>query len=108
MTPPRRLLVSVHTYAIVWDESGLVGRHADNRGSTDKDELLIALDARLPASRQRETLLHEVLHAAWGSTSLRSTGAHEHEEVVVDALAPVLLDALRRNPALVAFLLANR
>jgi hypothetical protein len=53
------------------------------------------------ADERRETLLHEVLHAV---DKAAGTNAGE---IVVNAWAPILLDALRDNPALIALLLAD-
>lgn len=49
----------------------------------------------------RETLLHEILHAVD-----REAGT-EAGESVVNAWAPVILDALRANPEVTAILLAD-
>lgn len=105
MKPPRKIRVGCHRYDVIVDAVGLVGEHAELRGSTVSDSLTIALDGRLPRSVQQETLLHEVLHAAWDTTGASAGPAKDHEELVVSALAPALLGALRRNPRLVAFLL---
>lgn len=51
----------------------------------------------------RDTLLHEVLHACINSVGVKC----KHGERIVAALSPVLLDALRSNPALVTFLLGD-
>ena len=107
MNPPRSIIVGPHPYRVSLDLRGLVGDHAEDRGSTFNETLSIALDGRLPASLLRETTLHEVLHAAWDQTPLKATGAADHEELVIDALAPMILEVLRRNPKLVAFLLGR-
>lgn len=52
---------------------------------------------------QQVTLLHEALHAVWSTTGLRQLDNDLEEQVVV-GLAPLLLDTLKRNPDLVAFL----
>lgn len=51
-------------------------------------------------------MLHEVLHACLYQTCLREmeVWGKNHEEAIVVALAPILLDTLRRNPKLVAYL----
>lgn len=101
--PPATIKVLAHTYTVTVDHTGLI-EHADERGSTVIERLSIAGDGALPPSRLRETLLHETLHAAWFSTALRATPAQEHEELVVDALAVVLVNVLADNPDLVAYL----
>lgn len=52
------------------------------------------------------TLLHEVLHAIWkqGCSADTTLGDGPTEERAVCLLTPILLDTLRRNPALIAYL----
>lgn len=50
----------------------------------------------------RDTLLHEVLHACLFAAAGGMTT--DEEERLVASLTPVLLDTLRRNPGLLAFL----
>ncbi|HXH58456.1 hypothetical protein [Iamia sp.] len=101
---PDNLQVGAHTYRVLVDHDGLVGVHADNRGSTHNETLTIALDGSLAATLQRETLLHETIHAAWDQTALTALEVQEQQEVVVTAFAPVLVAILRDNPKLVAYL----
>lgn len=61
---------------------------------------LILLNSDTPGMH-RDTLLHEVLHA------VDFAAGTEAGEAVVEAWAPVILDALRRNPSFVAYLLAD-
>lgn len=58
---------------------------------------------------QRETLLHESLHAIlWSAGGATLLGLDdEHEERLVTLLSPWLLAMLRDNPAVVEFLLAS-
>ena len=106
MKAPARIKVASHVYAVVTGPVGATAaRHAETRGSTIADDLTIVLAGDLPRSRQRETLLHEVLHACWDESALRShEDACKLEELVVTALSQTLVDVLRRNPKLVAFL----
>ena len=104
MKLPRRLRIGNHRYDVIGDTIGLVGDHAENRGSTVNETLTIAIDARSPLSNQQETLLHEVLHACWDNTAISAHEVDEHQEIVVTALAPPLLAALRANPTLIDFL----
>lgn len=103
--PPRKVYAGNHAYKVTVDKSGIVGDHAENRGSTQNETLSIVLDGRLARSHLRQTLLHEVLHAVWDQTALTATDVQDDQELVVQALAPVLLDVLCRNPSLVEFLL---
>jgi hypothetical protein len=54
-----------------------------------------------PRARVAVTLLHEVVHAIFKIAGL----PNEKEEDTVTRLSPLLLDTLRRNPDLVAYLL---
>lgn len=88
----RSLRVGPHTYTV---RTG--GKHDDAlaadeaNGTHEGDRLRIRVHSRLPESKQREVLLHEVLHACGVD-----------DEAVVTPLAPALLAVLRDNPALVA------
>jgi hypothetical protein len=52
------------------------------------------------------SILHEVLHGVW-----RLAGLHhdlgDHEERIVSSMDAALLDTLRRNPELVAYLIGD-
>lgn len=75
----------------------------ETNGDCHADECLIRLDSTRPPSLVAQTLLHEVLHAVWVFTPLPT----KREEDVVTALSPILLDVLRRNPEVVAFLVGE-
>lgn len=53
------------------------------------------------------TVIHELIHRLWEVTDLGRWLSVRSEELVVDSLAPWLVDTLRRNPALVEWLLAE-
>lgn len=55
--------------------------------------------------RQAVVLLHEVLHALWIATGLQYHISLDESEPVIEALAPALVDTLRRNPDLVLALM---
>lgn len=58
----------------------------------------------------RDILLHEILHGilfAYGLGKTLDLEGDGHEERLVAALTPVLLQALRENPAVVRFLLGT-
>lgn len=70
----------------------------------------IAVSTGQAVSQERDTLLHEVLHALVRANRLHRApfgplGNHDKEELAVALLATSLLDTLRRNPSLAAFLL---
>lgn len=56
-------------------------------------------------SYERDTILHEILHAVIAETGLRAWFSdQDKEEEMVLVLAPALLEVLRENPALVRYL----
>jgi hypothetical protein len=61
----------------------------------------IVLDSRQATDYLAVTLLQEVVHAIFKIAGL----PNEKEEDTVTRLSPLLLDTLRRNPDLVAYLL---
>ena len=101
---PYRYDIEVSTETIDAEavESGMglpgtyAGRHLPSRGKV----LLAEIDS---PDYLAETLLHEVLHAVIFSCGLRDLG--DDEERVVATMTPTLLDTLRRQPELVAYLL---
>lgn len=65
----------------------------------------IGVDPSIPSSKQRHTLMHELLHACWHSAG-RGWDEKEkvsEEEMVRTLTTPVLM-LLRDNPHLVAYL----
>lgn len=88
-------------------------RHSKSDGSIlhgryHPDTSTIMVDPTLNIRLQQETLLHELLHVIVGQTNLASDGGPltgDSEEQAIRAISPILIDTLRRNPKLVAFLL---
>lgn len=62
---------------------------AGNAADSDVEQGLIRIRHDLPAEVFEETLLHELMHFAWGQTALPEL-LGEHEETVVRSLAPWL------------------
>lgn len=85
--------------AIVEEKQGLFGR-------ADHKTLRIVIHPDMAADMLAETLLHELVHAVFASVGL-DLRLSETEEDVVRSFAPLLLDTLRRNPQLVAYLTAE-
>lgn len=72
-------------------------------GASDHKSLEIALLDGLARDAEAETLMHEVLHCAVNVAGKPLT--YEDEEAAVRAMSAPLLDILRSNPELVAYLL---
>lgn len=107
MKVPKRLKLGAHVYEIRSDtDTARLLRDEEARGDSRPDHLIIRLDADRPHTSVAETLLHEALHCVWNQTSL-TVDLHDEEEKAVTALAPLLLQLMRRNPDLVAYLTAE-
>lgn len=106
MTPPIPSSVQILGHRFTVDsspEASKLLKADDTNGDCTADELLIRLDPTRPRSLVAQTLIHEVLHASWAYTSLRT----KHEEDTITALSPLLLGVFRRNPEFVAFVVAD-
>lgn len=112
MTPlPKTITVGPYRYRVVADADALArGAIEDGTGRLagrhDPARQVIAIDPDLGPDAEAETLTHELLHAALEQVPNELT--NEQEERLVLGLGFVLLDVLRRNPALVAYLTARR
>lgn len=86
--------------------ANLLGQHSPRAGT-------IALAPDLSGDAEAETLLHEVLHALFDATGVGGGDGDETlldrdaEERLIRQCSPMLLDLLRRNPDLVAYLTAG-
>ncbi len=103
---PAYVDIGPHRYTIdTSHETAMLLRDEGNNGDSRPDRHLLRLDTDRPHTAVAETLLHELLHCAWQHTSLR-VDHNSDEERIVTALAPLILEALIRNPTLVAYLTA--
>ena len=79
-------------------------RLEDNWGLTDHKTQEVLLKPGQAPDTLADTVLHEVLHCCWFNSGAASKFSKDDEEFAVRSLSPLLLDTLRRNPRLVAFL----
>ena len=78
-------------------------------GVYDEEHQVITLDSAMGFERQRETFLHENLHAMWAVAQLDGLSPLDgFDEHLVSALAPVMLSWLRDNPEAVTFLMETQ
>jgi pantoate kinase len=105
---PLGIAMGAHLYEVRYDpDTAALLQDEGALGDSHADRLLIRLDPSRPHTAVAETLLHELMHCAFKSTPLRTDDVlAEQEEAIVTALTPPMLDALRRNPALVDYLTA--
>ena len=105
---PEALMIGPHCYEVRTDDRTLRDLRSDSdTGRCRPDDLTIDVDPDHPLTIIAETLLHEALHACIAQAGLIGVLAEcedELEERIVLTVSPVLLDALRSNPELVAFL----
>lgn len=106
MDVPEALCIGPHVYEVRTSRDVTQDLRADsNTGRCRPDFLTIDIDPEHPLTVVAETLLHEVLHACVAQAGLTHALADDDlEERVVLAVTPPLLDTLRSNPELVAFL----
>lgn len=107
---PTKLKVGPFTYLVTSSQAAIDAacrtEGADLFGHTDFATLRIAIAPDTHPARQQETLLHEVLHTLTRQAGIVNELSATDEERLVTRLAPILLDTLRRNPTLVAYLTA--
>lgn len=107
MRLPRTVKVGPHTYQIL---RAPVLALPDSLGDSDFDLLRVRIRKNLTVSKTREILIHELLHLC---TYPSFTGAYETDpkldaEEFVNAVAPTLLQVLRDNPDLLAYLTLDK
>lgn len=111
MKRPEVIWVGAFPFKIYFDHVKLAVMTADDGvkaavGACNADKLEIVIDERLPEPRQRDVLIHEVLHAMWAFSGIRNADELT-EEFVVDALSADLLYVLRVNPDFVEYLITG-
>lgn len=108
---PRSVIVGPFRYTISRNRAAIAAaakeRGEELEGCLQAHKLLLLVSPDMPEERQAEAMLHELLHAICDATGLTVPLGHKAEERVVAAMSPALLDMLRRNPKLVAYLLAT-
>jgi hypothetical protein len=108
--PPKFVVVGPHRYRVTVDRAAVdrVSVEGGERvvGACDRQRLEIVADPELAPSQLADTVLHEVLHAAFDLIGAGEDIAADVEERLVLRLAPVLLQVVRANPSLVEYLTA--
>ena len=99
MKIPTEVKVGPHIYRVVVDEDRLLV-DSGQLGHTNKEKLIIAIEADQAPSQLADTLIHELVHAM-----LSSMGLDEGtEERVANGLAPDILLLMQDNPELIKYL----
>jgi Zn-dependent peptidase ImmA (M78 family) len=101
------LTFRIHASKAAWDKVASEIDDYSMYGVCFKQTCDIYLRPDVDVSLQRETLMHELMHAVEASTGymLESQRIQTHD--FVKDTAPVVLDMLRRNPDLRAYLFAR-
>lgn len=99
---PRKVKVGPFEYTLK-RQRGL-SQGAGAAGLTGTDTLTIVVDAQLARDAEREVVFHELLHAAWGCTPLVDMVDDKLSENIVRAMSVQLLQLLKENPDLLAYL----
>jgi hypothetical protein len=105
---PPAIVIGPYTYPIVSDDGELIRYEHKAKtlvwGAMQYIEHRILIDPNMCAEKTAVTLLHEVMH---GCNDLAGNADLDNEERIVRALAPILLDTLRRNPELIRVLIGD-
>lgn len=103
--PPSRVKIGVKDFSIELSAEEINKQDSEGVCFARYERIYIAPD--LAPNTQRVTVLHELLHACFDDAQVGGPFDDEkHEETACLALAPRLLDTLRRNPKLITYLVA--
>lgn len=102
MRYPKSIKVGPYEFTLVKDK--WLGPIAQNAGVTGTDVERIHIATGLSKGMERDTVLHEALHAVWTQTALDRKYDEEAEEEAIWQLSPRILALLRDNPELVEYL----
>jgi len=105
---PNHAYVGPYTYNIELNDSVILDYEDDVCGLCDSVKQDIWLRTGLGETFERETLLHELLHAMFDMTGLSHELGVEKEENIIRRLSPVLLDFLMSNPHILPYLLGEK
>lgn len=105
---PTKVVVGPHPYRIVYSDSRVVRLSDDtdsSYGECDTKQALITIDPGQSSTMIRDTVIHEILHAAMSLIGVGEDPGidRDAEERIVLRLSPVLLQ-LVRDKRLVAWL----
>lgn len=109
---PQVIQVGPTRYTVKSDEMAALTaknqeKNANCVGSCNHSAQEILIDPNQGPDQTADTVLHEVLHAVFAAVGAHEGPLGRYEEQIVAALSTTLLDTLRRNPDLVAYLTAT-
>ena len=104
---PESIRVGPYRFTIECSETAIlrvsIASKGNRMGEMNSSNLTLTIKPDMPPDQLADTLLHEVLHAVLYTVG--TTLEDEEQERIVGTISPMLLDTLRRNPMLVAYLL---
>ena len=110
-TRPSSSKIGPFTFIVTYNDD--VPSELSGKASSEDDEVTlgqtvgyegkIVIKEGMDPLMERDTIVHEHLHAIWDAAGVRSVGDLD-EETVVGLLAPWVLMFLRDNPELVGYL----
>ena len=104
--------IGPHRYTIHWDQAAIDRERVKEespglRGHIRYGENKIVIDPTMAPSHQRRTLLHELLHGILDVTGWTSVAPEKPDcDDFLVRIDSMLLDTMRRNPHVVAWLLS--
>lgn len=101
MRPPKTLRVGTFKFDVVMDPT-LAEERAAGRMKFIAQEIL--LQPGQAPDYERDTVLHESIHAVIAAVGFTNWFPEDKEEELVRTLSPLILQLLRDNPRLVAYL----
>ncbi|MGH3476014.1 MAG: hypothetical protein ACRDQD_04165 [Nocardioidaceae bacterium] len=108
---PEVIRVGPYRYRVVVDQAVVDAScrelQANLTGSADHVTQTISLSPNLGPDARAEVLLHECIHAIFEQATVRYDVKPSVLERLVELLGYAVLDLLRRNPELVAYLTAE-
>jgi hypothetical protein len=108
---PESVIIGPYRYAITVDHEAMERLRnrgesgGGNAGTADYHQLQITIDGDMAAEMIADTLLHEIMHCCYRVSGLGRGKITEEE--AIEHMTPVLLDTLRRNPAVTRYLLED-
>lgn len=96
---PKTVTVGIFTFTVESGPKATLELADDgDYGHTDVPSLSMKIRGDVAEDVWWETLLHEMMHAAWAQTPLAQMFSSEQEEQVVRGLAPLLFPLLAKHP----------
>ena len=104
---PDHIQVGPMCYSLAVNQAAINAINPELQGRTTHRNQSIVLAEGIGPDQEADTVLHELLHACLSVSGAANKVSDGLQEELVAAITPLLLDVLRRNPQLVAYLLST-